>query len=93
MTNPQPAELAQPSMGPLHNPAALVAWELASVLVPPVLVVLPIGHGSVRYRGGAGVRAADRNRSRDRQSPVLALAAGDLWVAERGLRRAWLPQA
>jgi CO/xanthine dehydrogenase Mo-binding subunit len=44
MTNQQPAELSQPSVGPLHNPATLVSSELASVLVPPMLVVLPIGH-------------------------------------------------
>src|SRR5208337_1145620 len=44
MTNQQAAELSQPSIGPLHDPAAFVASELASVFVPPMLVVLPIGH-------------------------------------------------
>jgi hypothetical protein len=82
MTNQQPAEWSQPSVGPLHHPAALVSSELASVLVPPMLVVLPVGHESVGYRGGAAARAADRNRSHDRQSPVLVFVAGGLWVAE-----------
>jgi hypothetical protein len=42
MTN-QPAELSQPSAGPLHNRAVLVASELTPVFVP-MSVVIPIGH-------------------------------------------------
>ena len=44
MTNQQAAELSQPSIGPLHDPAALVAPQLAPVFVPSMVVVLPIGN-------------------------------------------------
>jgi hypothetical protein len=44
MTNQQSAELAEPCIGPLYNPAALVSPQLASVFVPSLLVVRPIGH-------------------------------------------------
>ncbi len=42
MTNKQPAKLSQPSIGPLHDPAALVPPQLAPVFVPPMVVVLAI---------------------------------------------------
>jgi len=44
MTNQQAAELSQPSIGPLHDPAALVAPQFAPVFVPSMVVVLPIGN-------------------------------------------------
>src|SRR5215471_1176157 len=47
MTNQQPTKLSQPSIGSLHDPAALVPPQLAPVLVPPLAVVLPIGDDQV----------------------------------------------
>ena len=44
MTNQQSAELTEPCIGSLYNPASLVSPQLASVFVPSLLVVLPIGH-------------------------------------------------
>jgi len=44
MTNQQPAELAQPRVGSLHDPAALVSPQLASVFIPSVLVIFPVRH-------------------------------------------------
>jgi hypothetical protein len=40
MTNQQSAKLPEPSVGPLHDPVALVAAEFASIFVPPLFVVL-----------------------------------------------------
>src|SRR5271166_656274 len=47
MTNQQSAELAKPCIGSLHNPAANVPPQLASIFVAPLLVVLPVGHNQV----------------------------------------------
>jgi len=44
MTNQQSAELAQPRVGSLDDPAALVPPQLASVFLPSTLVIFPIGH-------------------------------------------------
>src|SRR5216684_5832385 len=44
MTNQQPAELAQPCVGSLHDTAAFVPSQLASIFIPSTLVILPIGH-------------------------------------------------
>src|SRR5450755_770608 len=43
MTNQQPTELSQPGVGALHDPAAFVTSQLASIFVAPFLVVLPVG--------------------------------------------------
>jgi hypothetical protein len=43
MTNQQSAELAKPCIGPLHNPAANITPQFASIFVPPLLVVFPVG--------------------------------------------------
>src|SRR5437016_6009998 len=42
MTSQQAAELAQPSVGSLDNPATLVTSQLASIFVPPFPVVVPV---------------------------------------------------
>ncbi len=42
MTNQQPAELAEPGVGSLHDPAALITPQFASIFVAPLLVVLPV---------------------------------------------------
>ncbi len=47
MTNQQPTKLSQPSVGPLHDPAALVPSQLAPVFVAPMAVVLAIGDDQV----------------------------------------------
>src|SRR5712692_3623765 len=44
VTNQQPTKLSQPSIGPLHDPAAFVPPQLALVFVPSIVVVLPIGN-------------------------------------------------
>ena len=43
MTNQQTAELTQPCVGSLHNPAADVTPQLASIFVAPFLVVFTVG--------------------------------------------------
>jgi len=76
MTNQQPAELSQPSIGPLHNPAALVSSEFASVFVPPMFVVLPIGHD--QFDTVAAQAFAQRIRI------VAAIGNHPLWFLSRG---------
>src|SRR5664280_1339778 len=43
MTNQKPAELTEPGIGSLDDPSAFVAPHLASVFIPPPLVVLSVG--------------------------------------------------
>ena len=43
MTNQQSAELTEPGIGSLHDPAAFVASHFASVFIPPPLIVLSVG--------------------------------------------------
>ena len=43
MTNQQATELPQPRIGPLHDPAAFIPPQFASILEAPTQVVLPIG--------------------------------------------------
>ena len=47
MANQQSAELTEPSVGPLHDPAAEIAPQLASIFVSPFLVVVPVRHDQV----------------------------------------------
>ena len=47
MTNQQPAELAQPGIGSLYNPATFVAPHFASVFITPSLVILPVGRNQL----------------------------------------------
>jgi len=42
MTNQQAAELAEPGVGSLHDPAAFIAPQFASILVSPAPVASPI---------------------------------------------------
>ena len=44
MTNQQSAELTEPCVRPLHDPAAKIAPQFASIFVSPFLVVLPVWH-------------------------------------------------
>src|SRR5271165_3493468 len=43
MTNQQSAELAEPCVGSLHDPATNVSSQFAPIFVAPLLVVLPVG--------------------------------------------------
>jgi len=42
MTNQQAAELSEPGVGPLHNPAAFVTPEFAFVFMPPLPIVAAV---------------------------------------------------
>ena len=44
MSDQQASKLAQPRVGPLDDPAALVPPQFTSVLVAPLLVVFSVGH-------------------------------------------------
>src|SRR5579883_971330 len=92
MTNKQPAKLSQPSIGPLHDPAALVPPQLAPVFVPPMVVVLAIRDDqfdsataqSLAQR--VGVVAAIRNHPVG-LLPWTAFRLGDADLAERRFRK------
>jgi len=43
MTNQQSAELPEPRVGSLHDPSPLIATEFTPIIVPPFLVVAPVG--------------------------------------------------
>src|SRR5215813_10175704 len=92
MTNQQPTELFQPSVGPLHDPAPTIAPELATVLVPPRLVVLPIRHDPLdatptqSLAEGIGVVAPIGNHAL-RFLPRAALRSRDTDLGERGFRK------
>ena len=47
MTNQQAAELTEPSVGSLHDPATLIAPQFASIFITPFLVVAPVGHNQL----------------------------------------------
>ena len=93
MTNQQAAKLSEPRVGSLHDPAALVAPQFASIFVAPLLVVLPVRRNQFDASLLQSLDAAGRNRSRDRQSRAPAFAAGGLSArrdadfGERGFRK------
>ena len=47
MTNQQSAELSEPGVGALHNPAAEISSQFPPIFVAPLPVVLPIRHNQV----------------------------------------------
>lgn len=47
VANQQATELTELRIGALHNPAAHVSPQLPSILVAPLLVVLPVGRDQV----------------------------------------------
>jgi hypothetical protein len=92
MTNQQSAELTEPCIGSLYNPASLVPPQLASVFVPSLFVILPIGHNQfdaadleslterIRVVGTVGDYAL-------RLLSWTAFAPGHTDFAERGFRK------
>lgn len=92
VTNQQSAELAQPSVGALHDPAPLVTPHLASIVIAPVLVVFPV---RCQQLDGAllqslaqriGVIASIGNDPR-RLLPRPATRTGDSDFRQRGFRK------
>ncbi len=47
MTNQQSAELSEPCIRPLHDPAAKITPKFTSIFVSPLLVVLPVRHDQI----------------------------------------------
>ena len=93
MTNQQPTELSQPCIGSLHDPAVFIPPKLAPVFVPPMLVILPIGHDQFDSAAAQslvqriGIVATIGNHAL-RFLPWTAFGARD-----SDLRPAWLLQA
>ena len=92
MTDQQPAELSQPRIGPLHNPAALVAPQFASIFVTPFFVVLPVGDN--QFNPPAAKALPERIRVvapvRDHPLRFLPRRADGLWdtdFRQRGFRK------
>jgi hypothetical protein len=83
MANQQPAELSQPRMGGFDDPAPFVAAQFAAILVPPLLVVLPIGRNqfdpsplpSLAQRVGVVTPVGDH--------PLRLLSRPALWLGTR----------
>jgi hypothetical protein len=92
MADQQTAKLAEPGVGAFDDPAAAVAAQLASVLVLPVLVVLPVGNDEFdatlpqALAQRVGVVGAIRNHAL-RLAPRTALGAWDRDCGERGFRK------
>ena len=92
MTNQQTAELAQPGIGPLHDPAALVSSHFASVVVTLPLVVLPIRRDQLDgplfqpFAQRVGIVSGVGDYA-PRLLPWPAFAAGDADFFERGFRK------
>lgn len=47
MADQQSTELTKPRVRPLHDPAAFVSPQLASILIPLPFVVFPVGHDQI----------------------------------------------
>ena len=92
MTDQQPAELTQPGVGALHNPAPFVTSQFAPIFVAPFLVVPAIGRNQfnrslpqslaqwVGIVGAVGDYALGL-------LPRPALGTGDADCLERGFRK------
>ena len=92
MTNQQSAELPEPGVGSFHDPAALVAPQLAPIFVAPLLVVLPVRRDqfdasllqSLAQRIGVVAAVGDHAL---RLLPRTAVRPGDADFGECGLRK------
>src|SRR5713101_5107168 len=92
MTNKESAELTEPGVGAFDDPAAFVSPELASVLVTPVLAVLPIRHDEVDaallqpFAKRIGVVGPIGDHPL-RLLPGATFRSGDADFSERGFRK------
>jgi len=92
MTDQQAAELAEPGVGPLHDPSPLVAAEFAPIVVSPFLVVAPVRCNQFNaallqpLAQRIGIVAAVGNHALG-LLPWAALAAWDADFRERGFRK------
>lgn len=93
MANQQTAELAEPSVGALDDPAALVAPQLAAVFMFAVPVIFPVGGNQLDAALLKSFPQRIRIIAGGQRSPAPASVADGPGCGERGLRRAWLPQA
>ena len=92
MADQQAAELTEPGVGSLHNPAALITPQFAAIFVAPSLVVLPVGRNQFNpslfqaLTQGVGVVAAVGDHARG----LLPRATFPAWYpdfGERGFRK------
>jgi hypothetical protein len=92
MTNQQAAELPEPRVGSLHDPAAEVTPQLAAVFILPLLAGRAVRHNQLDaslfqpLAQRIGIIAAVGNHSL-RLLPRPALRPGDADFGERGLRK------
>src|SRR5271166_524503 len=92
MTNQQSTELAKPGIGSLHNPAANVTPQLTSILVAPLLVVLPVGRNQVDASFLESLSQRVRIVAAVSDYPLRLLSrsafrAGDADFGQRGFRK------
>src|SRR5215470_3573365 len=92
MTNEQATELSQPSIGPLHDPAASITPQLASIFIAPGFVVLAVGHD--QFNASLVQAAAQRvgfvsgvGNHPLRLLPRAALRSRNADFGERGFRK------
>ena len=89
MTDQQASELTEPRIGSLHNPAAFVPPQFATIFVAPSLIVLPVRRNQFdpalfqSLTQWVGVVAAVGDHARRR----LARAAFPAWDPDLGERR------
>lgn len=76
MAHQQSAELAEPGVGSLDDPATLVAAQFAPIFVTPMLVVLPLRRKQLDTASSVAP-AVGPSRRPGRQSRVSAVAADD----------------
>ena len=92
MTNQQPAELAEPGISSLHDPAVLIAPQLALIFIAPIFVVLSIGRDQLdatllqTLAQRVGVESTVSNYSL-RRLPRAASAPRDADFTERRFRK------
>ena len=92
VTNQQAAELAEPGIGSLHNPATRVPPQFASIFVAPFPIVLSIGCNQLdasplqSFPQRVGVVAPVGNHALG-LLPRAALGSWDADLRERGFRK------
>ena len=92
VTNQQTAELPEPGVGSLHDPAPFVPPELTSIFVTPFLVVAPVGRNQFNasfpqaLAEGIGVVAAVGDHAL-RFLPGSPVPLRDRDLLERGFRK------